>query len=86
VQSEGRDRPAGAQEAAVRLAHQPITLPQSIVGEQPQGGGVGEEQRQPEVLRQPEELLHRLLRRRRRLVTVATAAMTGSILHAVNQH
>ena len=62
VQSEGRDWPAGAQEAAVRLSHQPVALQQSILGEQSQRGGVGEEQRQPEALRQRHKLLHCLLR------------------------
>lgn len=51
IQSEGCDRPAGAQETAVWLVQHPVTLPQSILGKQRQRGGVGEEQRQPEALR-----------------------------------
>ena len=61
VKSEGGDWTAGAQETAVRLTHQPVTLLQTILGEQRQRSGVDEEQRQFEALRQPQEFLQRLL-------------------------
>lgn len=48
--SKGCDWSAGAQKAAVWLMHHPITLSQSILGEQRQCSSVCKEHWQPEVL------------------------------------
>lgn len=45
----------------MRLVDLSVLLQQSILGEQREGGGVGEEQRHPEPPRQPQEAPHGLL-------------------------
>ena len=63
MQSEGCDWSTSAQKAAVRLTHQPVALPQGILGKKLQCSGVSEEQRQPEALSYRQKLLHGLLQK-----------------------